>query len=98
MHWDYLLAAPAPAREQFAYERVNSQHPLWVLFSSGTTGLPKAITHSHVGIVLDQLKQMCLHFDLGPGQSMLFYTTTGWMMWNAVLSALFAGVAAVLHD
>jgi acetoacetyl-CoA synthetase len=96
--WSELISQPGPSREQFRFERVPSGHPLWVLFSSGTTGLPKAITHSHVGIVLDQLKQMCLHLDLGPGQSMLFYTTTGWMMWNAVLSALFAGAAAVLYD
>jgi acetoacetyl-CoA synthetase len=98
MHWDDLLATSAPAREQFSYERVHSQHPLWVLFSSGTTGPPKAIAHSHVGMVLDQTKQMLLHFDLKPGEALFFYTTTGWMMWNSVLSALLAGASAVLYD
>jgi acetoacetyl-CoA synthetase len=96
--WSDVVATAGPPRAQFEYERVPHDHPLWVLYSSGTTGLPKAITHSHVGMVLDQLKQMRLHLDLKPGKRMFFYTTTGWMMWNSVLSALLAGASAVLYD
>ncbi|AZI38147.1 acetoacetate--CoA ligase [Caenibius tardaugens NBRC 16725] len=93
-----LLAAPAVPREAFRYERVAADAPLWVLFSSGTTGLPKAIVHSHIGMILEQLKNMGLSCNLGPGKRMFFYTTTGWMMWNSVISALITGASAVLYD
>ena len=96
--WSDLASGPDIASEQFAFERVAYDHPLWVLFSSGTTGLPKGIAHSHVGMLLDQTKAMRLHFDLSPGQSMFFFTTAGWMMWNAVMSALLARASAVLFD
>ncbi|WEK42223.1 MAG: acetoacetate--CoA ligase [Candidatus Sphingomonas colombiensis] len=93
-----LLASPAIGRDEFRYERLPSEAPLWVLFSSGTTGLPKAIVHSHIGMTLEQLKNMSLSCNLGPGKRMFFYTTTGWMMWNAVISALITGASAVLYD
>ena len=93
-----LLSGPEMPREAFTYERVAYDHPLWILFSSGTTGLPKAITHSHVGIVIEQLKVLGLHTDLGPGKRMFFYTTTGWMMWNSVMCSLLTGAGAVLYD
>ncbi|AEG51577.1 acetoacetyl-CoA synthase [Sphingobium chlorophenolicum L-1] len=93
-----MLAGPAVSREEFAYARVAPDHPLWVLFSSGTTGLPKAIVHGHQGMVAEHLKVMTLHCNLGPGKRMFFYTTTGWMMWNAVVSALITGASAVLYD
>jgi acetoacetyl-CoA synthetase len=96
--WSDLLEAPEVPAEQFAYTRVDHDHPLWVVFSSGTTGLPKAIVHNHVGILVEHLKLTHLQLNLRPGSTMLFYSTTGWMMWNILLASLLAGAAAVLYD
>ncbi len=96
--WDALLATPAPDRDAFRFERVDCEHPLWILYSSGTTGLPKAIAHSHVGILVEQLKAGVLQGDMNPATVMFFYSTTGWMMWNALMTAPLAGGAAVLYD
>jgi acetoacetyl-CoA synthetase len=96
--WDEVMGGPAPAAATFSFEQVPFGHPLWILFSSGTTGLPKAITHSHGGILIEQLKLQTFHMDLGPGDRMLFYTTTGWMMWNFLVSSLLLGVQPVLYD
>ena len=96
--WDDLLRGPNIPRERFVYERVAHDHPLWVVFSSGTTGLPKAIVHSHVGVLVEHLKLMHFHLGLKPGGAMFFYSTTGWMMWNLLLAALTTGAAAVLYD
>ena len=93
-----LLAENGAAAETFAFEQVPSDHPLWVLFSSGTTGLPKAIVHSHAGILAELFMTTGLHFNLKPGDVQFFYTTTGWMMWNALLCCLLQGAAAVLYD
>lgn len=93
-----LLAGRDICRKVFRFERVPFDHPLWVLFSSGTTGLPKAITHSHVGITLEQMKVKHLHMNLSPSRRNFFYATTGWMMWNSVMSSLLAGSSAVLYD
>ena len=83
---------------QFRFLRVAHDHPLWVVFSSGTTGLPKPIVHTHVGVLLEHLKLMHFHINLRPGSVMFFYSTTGWMMWNILLAALLAGSSAVLYD
>ena len=96
--WSRLLDHPNVRREEFHYERVPFDHPLWIVFSSGTTGLPKPIVHSHVGVLVEHLKIMHFHINLKPGAVMFFYSTTGWMMWNILLSALLTGAAAVLYD
>ncbi|GHF50502.1 MULTISPECIES: acetoacetate--CoA ligase [Streptomyces] len=94
LEWDDLTAADTePVFEQLPFD-----HPLWVLYSSGTTGLPKAIVQSQGGILLEHLKQLALHCDLGPGDRFFWYTSTGWMMWNFLVSGLLTGTTVVLYD
>ncbi len=80
------------------FDEVPFAHPLWVVYSSGTTGLPKPIMHGHGGVVLEHLKALSLHQDLRPGDVFAWYTTTGWMMWNYLAGGLLAGVTIVLYD
>jgi acetoacetyl-CoA synthetase len=96
--WSDLLEHAAVSQEDFEFEQVPFGDPLWVLFSSGTTGLPKAIVQSHGGILLEQLKLQHFHMDYRIGERAFFYTTSGWMMWNFLASMPLSGVCPVLYD
>lgn len=98
LRWPDLFTGPEVAREEFAYARVASDHPLWVLFTSGTTGLPKPIVHGHHGIVLEHLKSAAFHFELQEGGALFFYSTTGWMVWNTLMWGPMMNGRAVLYD
>ncbi|HEY8722460.1 MAG TPA: acetoacetate--CoA ligase [Gaiellaceae bacterium] len=92
-NWDDLLQPG-----ELAFEQLPFDHPLWVLYSSGTTGLPKAIVHSQGAILLEHLKQLRLHLDAKPGDRLFWFTTTGWMMWNLLTGGLLTDAAIVLYD
>ncbi|MGW2402179.1 acetoacetate--CoA ligase [Kitasatospora sp. NPDC001664] len=104
-----LLGTPAPegalawadltaGQTEPVFEQVPFDHPLWVLYSSGTTGLPKAIVQGQGGILVEHLKQAGLHLDLGPEDRFLWYTSTGWMMWNFLVAGLLVGSTVVTYD
>jgi acetoacetyl-CoA synthetase len=94
--WDELLRAGESAPLGFA--QLPFDHPLWVLYSSGTTGLPKAIVHGQGGILLEHLKKVHLHLDAQGGDRLFWFTTTGWMMWNLLVGGLLSEAAIVLFD
>jgi acetoacetyl-CoA synthetase len=94
MDWSELEAEGA----ELEFEQLPFDHPLWVLYSSGTTGLPKPIVHGAGGILLEQLKKQHLHLDAQAGDRVFWFTTTGWMMWNFLVGVLLTKASVVLYD
>ena len=94
--WNDIAAVDS--QKEVIFKRVAFDHPLFIMFSSGTTGVPKCIVHCHGGVLLQHLKEHQLHSDVRPGDRLFYFTTCGWMMWNWLVSGLAAGATLLLYD
>ncbi len=95
--WEEAVTAVSPPPEM-PFAQLPFDHPLWILYSSGTTGLPKPIVQGHGGILLEHAKTSILHNDLKPGDRFFWYTSTGWMMWNYLVGSLLAGATIIVYN
>lgn len=95
--WDDALSKSSPPPE-LTFEQVPFDHPLWVLYSSGTTGLPKPLVHGHGGMLLEHVKATVFHSGLKPDDRFFWYTSTGWMMWNYLVGSLLSGASVILYN
>ncbi len=96
--WPTIMDAAVNPKNELIFRRVAFDHPLFIMFSSGTTGVPKCIVHCHGGVLLQHLKEHMLHSDVRPGDRLFYFTTCGWMMWNWLVSGLAAGATLLLYD
>ncbi len=96
VRWNDIAAVDA--EKEVIFNRVAFDHPLFIMYSSGTTGVPKCIVHCHGGVLLQHLKEHQLHSDVRPGDRLFYFTTCGWMMWNWLVSGLAAGATLLLYD
>ena len=96
--WSSLFTHPAAQVKEMQFEQVPFNHPLWILYSSGTTGMPKPIVHSQGGSLIESLKSSALHQDLGEDDRFLWFSTTGWVMWNAQIVGLMVGSTICIYD